>query len=300
MQFSWIVYAVSAYAIVAMANIIDKLLLDKHIKDSSIIVIFSGTAATLAGLAIMALHGIPHLSGTSLIIALVAGILSQWYLVPYFHALNLEDASLVVPLFQLIPVFSLLLGWIFLHESLTPSQLMGFGFLFTASLLLARGSTQKHQIKRKVISLMTRSSFLFAVATILFKIAVNEQSIWDTIATQSMGVGIGTLLILARPGYWNTFVHTAKKMKLQGWLALCLSETGYLASQILIMLALAVGPVSLINVLGGAQPLFLFAYGFLFTILAPKILKEDIRPHILAAKITALILIFLGLASIYL
>ena len=139
----WIWYTIGAYGVVSMANIIDKILVDKYIKDSSIVVLFTGSVALVTGIVIYLLRGLPTIPVTQFVIVTAAGMLLAWYLLPYFKALELEDASTVVPLFQVVPIFSLILSFLFLHEQLRISQYVGFLLILLSGVALSISSSTK-------------------------------------------------------------------------------------------------------------------------------------------------------------
>src|SRR4030042_2893723 len=162
---NWFLYAFLAYAFVSVANITDKFLVEKHIKDSSIIVLFTGVVACVVGLIVYVLRGFPVLTPLQLIFVLAAGVFLELFLLPYFRALELEDASTVVPLFRIGHVFTLLLSYIFLHEILTARQYVGFIFLLGSGIVLSLSAKTKQWRLTPAFWLMMLSSFLFAIST---------------------------------------------------------------------------------------------------------------------------------------
>lgn len=296
---NWTLVAISAYAAVAFANIVDKILVDKYIKDSSTIVLFTGSVAFVTGLVIFAIVGFTPLPTHQWIMVLAAGILLELYLLPYFHALELEDASNVVPLFQLIPVFSLLLSSIFLHEQLTIVQLLGFLLIVISGFFLSRNTTSGNHATGPVLGYMVLSSFLFAASSLLFSAASSITNLWDAIAWESIGIGFGTLCVALWPGYFRRFLNFAGKLPGAGWVALMTSEIFYVIYRLLFAAALSVGSVAIISVLGGTQPVFVLLYGLIMTYAAPKLIQEKISMKILRNKFLAIMAIGVGLVAIY-
>lgn len=296
---TWIIYALVAYAFVSVANIIDKFLVEKQIKDSSTIVLFTGTVAFVTGVLLYIIRGFPILPPDQLVCVIAAGVLLEIYLLPYFRALELEDASSVVPLFQAIPVFTLLFSFVFLKEVLLPKQYIGFVFLLGSGVMLSLAPRSRGIGLRRAFWLMMLSSMLCAVAHVFFKFVVDLSNVWDAIAYESMGIGLGTLMIFAWPGYMRRFIHHAKRMKPVAWGALATSEVFYILFRVLYAFALSLGSVSLISVLGGSQPVFVLVYAWILSVFAPSIVKEAYDKKILTKKFGALVGIFIGLWLIY-
>ena len=295
----WIYFAVFAYLVVSFTNLVDKLLVDKYITDASIIILFSGTTAFVTGIIIYFFRGFPIFSVRETLFIFTAGVLLAWYLIPYFLALRLDEASRVVPLFQAIPVLSLLLSYVFLHESITYKQGIGTIFIIVSAFLLSVSKKRRMFAVRKTFWYMMLSSALFALALVLFKFVVSINNVWDSIAYENIGIGIGTLLVSLLPGYSKRFFYSIKNMKFFGWVALGFSEIFLVIYRFALALALASGPVGIISILGGLQPLFVFVISTGITIFLPRVLKESLEPGLLRFKLLACAFIFVGLYFLY-
>jgi uncharacterized membrane protein len=296
---NWILYPIAAYAVVACANIIDKLLVARYIKDSSLVVLFTGTIACITGFIIYFIRGFPVMLSGQFALVLAAGVLLELYLLPYFKALELEDASTVVPLFQAVPLFTLLLSWVFLKEQLLLTQYVGFVLLLGSGFVLA-ASRKKHKRALSVsFWYMMLSSLLFAVSTLLFKFVTYSTNVWDAIAYESMGIGLGTLIIASWPGYVRRYISYARKLSVSGWGALAASESLYIVYRIFMGIALSLGSVVVVNVLGGLQPAFVFLYGYTLSQLVSSYPGEKIDKKTLQRKAIALGGIFIGLYFVY-
>jgi uncharacterized membrane protein len=296
---SWIFYAIASYAFVSVANITDKYILEKHIRDANIIVFFSGIIALLTGILIICFRGLSVFPLNQTLLILLAGILLVLYLLPYFKALDLDDASKIVPLFQAIPVFTLLLSAVFLGENLSLRQFAGFGIILACGWYLSKSDQGRALEVKPYFWLMMVSSFLCAASSVLFKSVVQLQDLWDSIAYESIGMGIGVVLVSFWPGYLRKFIRLAKTTSRTGYTALSISEIFYILFRITGNIAYSLGPVALVNVFGGFQPLFILLYGYLLTRFFPKIIKEDVSGGIIRAKALSLIGIFIGLFFIY-
>lgn len=295
---SWLVYALVGYASVAVANITDKLLVDKYLKDSSVVVVFTGAVAAFVGLAMLPIVGIPTYGVSEWVRIILAGMCLQFYLLPYFRSLELEDASTVVPLAQAVPIFSLLLASFYLGEKLTGMQIVGFGFILVGALWMSTSKKGSFRL-RKVFWLMMSASFLFALSTVLFKGIVNDENVMQTIAIESIGIGVGTAFLLLLPGYAKKVKKYFQKMPSAGYGALATSETFYVAFRFLLLYAYSLGSVSIVSVLSGIQPVFVLIYSIVLSIFLPKTFHEDMSRETLLKKVGAFTLMLIGLWAIY-
>lgn len=295
---SWIWVSLLSYAVVAVANISDKVLVEKYIKDSSIVVIFTGAVAAIIGLLMIPFVGLPSYPLSTLFRVLLAGILLQAYLLPYFRALETDDPSTVIPLGQAVPIFSLIFAWFFLQESLLPAQILGFVFILAGGVFVSLEKKGTFKL-RKTFWLMMLASLLFAASSVLFKGAVDEENVMQTIAVESLGIGLGTLLLFLVPGFAKKTLNHMRKMPKAGWISLSVSETFYVTFRFLILIAFSLGPVSMVSVLSGSQPVFVIIYSVLLTIFFPSFFHEDLDRKTLVRKAGSFILMLFGLYCIY-
>ena len=107
---NWFFIALWAQSLVACANHNDKLLLSKYLEAKSIgpIIILSSLFSGLAIPIVMFIHrevyDVSLVQGSALV---VTGMLSVFAAVCYLHALDIDEASFVTPLHQMVPIFLL-------------------------------------------------------------------------------------------------------------------------------------------------------------------------------------------------
>ncbi len=295
---SWILYALLAYAVVAVANITDKLLVDKYLKDSAVVVVFTGSIAAVVGFLMLPFVGLPQYSAGEWLRVILAGMCLQYYLIPYFQSLELEDASTVVPLAQAVPIFSLLLASLYLGEKLAGMQVIGFVCILAGAVWMSVSKKGSFRL-RKVFWLMMSASFLFALSTVLFKGIVNDTNVMQTISIESIGIGVGTATLFLQPGYSKKIQKYFKKMPTAGYGALATSEVFYVAFRFLLLYAYSLGSVSIVSVLSGIQPVFVLLYSIVLSVFVPKYFTEDTSRETLLKKAGAFVLMLLGLWAIY-
>jgi hypothetical protein len=84
-----------------------------------------------------------------------------------------------------------------------------------------------------------------------------------------------------------------------GWGALAASESLYIVYRVLMGIALSLGSVVVVNVLGGLQPAFVFLFGYGLSYLVSSYPGEKIDKKTLQRKMIALGTIFIGLYCLY-
>ncbi len=264
---NWLIFALISPALYGVTNFIEKFLVDKKVKDPIIVPIFAGIPAFFTALFILFINGFPIVHFPQLLAIVVSGVFLELYLVPYFMALSIEDASRVVPLFQFIPIFVLLFSFIFLGETLNANQLVGFLFIFTGAFILGVKRVEGKLFRlRKSVYLMLLSSFLFSITPILFKFVAIKESFLITIAYQFLGIALGALLLLTVPKYKERVFHDARQVGLDVWGLLTLNEIFALFAQSSLGFAYLLAPVALVSVIGSTQPLFVLTYGVILSV----------------------------------
>lgn len=294
----WLLFAFGAYAVVSIANMTDKLLVDKYLKDSSIVVVFTGAIAALVGFLMLPFVGLPHYTFSEWLRVIIAGMCLQYYLLPYFQSLEIEDASTVVPLAQAVPVFSFLLAWMYLGEQVRSVQFIGFLCILVGAVWMSVSKKGSFRL-RKVFWLMMSASFLFALSTVLFKGIVSDTNVMQTIAIESIGIGVGTASLFLIPGYGKKVKKYFQKMPSAGYGALATSEVFYVAFRFLLLYAYSLGSVSIVSVLSGIQPVFVLVYSIILSVFLPKHFHEDTSKETLTRKAGAFVLMLIGLWAIY-
>lgn len=299
---SWLAFALIAPALYATTNFIEKYLLETRLKDPIIITIFEAIPATILGITSLIILGFPSLPPVQLGLIILSGILLEFYLVPFFMALNEEDTSRVVPLFQFIPAFVLIISFLFLKETITARQLIGFLLIFSGGFTLGIEKFEKGIIKlRKALYLMLLSSFLYSFTIILFKFVVVKISFWTTIGYEFVGIGIGAAILLLIPNYRRKFLHDGKKADLKTLSLLALGSILVVIAQLSLSVAYKSVSVALASVVSGsAQPLIIIFAGLFLTIFFPKVVKEDVKGSTILLKLAAIVSIILGIILVQL
>lgn len=80
--------------------------------------------------------GLGDISRRSLLFLILSGLATGASWLCYYKALQLGDASKVVPIDKLSVVFTLILAFVFLHEEFTPKSLAGCALIALGTLLM--------------------------------------------------------------------------------------------------------------------------------------------------------------------
>lgn len=297
---NWFLIALLPPIFWSLTNHIDKYLLTKFFKGGAIgaVMIFSSSIAILLLPIIIVIQPsvLQNFNLSYLLIAL-NGTLYLLATLPYFYALEKDDASLTVPLFQMIPVFSFILGYIFLKETLNSTQIIGGIIIMISSIFISLNISdiKKMQMKWDVFGLMALSSILYALNFIFFKHFAVETDFLTTSFWEYIGFGLfGIFLLLFIKNFRNGFLNVLKQNKLKVLGINGLNEVFNIIAKIAFNYATILTPVTMVWIINGLQPVFVFIFGILLTMLLPKISKEDISKKTLIQRIIAIVVITIG------
>ena len=300
---NWFFIALLAPALWSITNYIDKFLVSKYFKGggTGALIIFSALIGVfVAPIFLIISPGILNIATRDALILIVSGAIYIVGLLPYLYAMSKDDVSIVVPLFQLIPVFGYVLGFVFLKEQLTNTQLLGGVMVFIGaigiSLDVPRLVEKQFKIKWDVLGLMVLSSFLVALYSFLFKFAsIENESFVVSSFWQYVGFILVAIIILVFvKSYRTEFVAIVKRNKLPILGLNASNEIINIIAKIALDYASLLAPLALVWVVNGFQPLFVFVYGILITLLFPKILKENLSKEVLIQKIVFIAVIIAG------
>jgi drug/metabolite transporter (DMT)-like permease len=306
----WFWFALAAPALFALSNQIDKFLLHRHESGNAQRNIASLTMySSLIGLLllpVLLLFGIRPLQDISVFIVIILtlnGVIGMGSLWLYFFALQKDHASVVAPLFQMIPVIQLIGGYVFLNETLTSLQIFGFFVIFAGALLIVLDTDAllKKQLvlKRDVLLLMTISSFGFALNAIIYKWLVIDTAFSTAMFWDYAGAIIFGFLCAA---FSRVYREEAQQIiisrKISGITVNIFNELLYTIGIFSVRYAMLGAPVAIVSIIGATQPLFVICIGYIATIFFPHFISEDIRRGHIIQKIIACCIIIFGVVSI--
>jgi drug/metabolite transporter (DMT)-like permease len=178
---NWLLVALLAPLLWASSSYIDKLLISKYFKGGTgALIIYS----CLIGLPVFLLIAIfkPAVLSVSLasaVLVTINGFVYILYLFPYLKALNKTDTSLVIPIFQTIPIFTYFLAFFILGERLSGMQIFGSLLIISgAAGISLKYENKKLSFGKDVLFLMLLSSFILSLNYLFFKFFAIDLDFW--------------------------------------------------------------------------------------------------------------------------
>ena len=217
----------------------------------------------------------------------------------YLQAIQTEEASVVGPLFQGAILWSALLAYLLLGETLSRVQLLGGGFIVAGALVLSLDPSRGFRnIRLRLVLTMVACTFALALSAVLFRFFAVEGDFWVTTFWTCVGAVIAGFGVLALGGRWRQFVHLfrAHPGALVGINAA--NEVVNLGAGLGVRYALLLAPVSLVQLVSSTTSLFVFAFGVLLSRFFPTLGREDLSAGNLWRKGAAALLVAAGILLI--
>jgi uncharacterized membrane protein len=289
----WLVFAIFAYFFWTATNLISKVLLSKHVKSVFVYAILMGFFG-LVPLALTPFKPLTLPRPDQFVVALAAGVVFVFAMLPFYKALSIEDVSRVVPLWRLKPVFVLLFSFIFLGSRLNRIQILAFFLLLAGGFLISLRKTDGLFKLSKGFYYMSISSVLFGAYHTLTKYVYLNQAYYDGFLLIRLGSFLGVLVLLFfkhfRIGLKQTWHAVGGRVKA----AIVAHQLLNLGGLAFFNYAISVGDVSLVVASQSLHTLFVFIAATIITLAWPSLVKEDLSFSIVLQKLGAIALIALG------
>jgi drug/metabolite transporter (DMT)-like permease len=302
---TWTILAFLAPLLWSLVGFLDKFVISKYIpEDQSTgpLVIYTGLSGFIISVAIILFGHTPTgIPTRDVFWILVAGIIYVASFIPYLAAMQEADASVIISLYQVGPVFSYLLGFAFLGETLTLTQMLAGVLVISGAIALSSEPGKRFRPNGKTLGLMLLSSFGLSMNALLFKyFALDSLDPWATAFWEYVGSGLfAVFLLIAFGSYRRQFVSLLRKggLRIAG-----LNLTGEIVT-ILGTLAMSFAslsvPLAVVSIISGTQPFMALIIGALFTVFLPNIITERRDRTHLVHRIASSTVIFVGVVLLF-
>ena len=281
----------------SFVSIIDKGLVERFCKDQGV-----GALVILSSLFPVVLLPISYGMATGPLwlpvldigILLFSGFLTVAWLALYLNALYDEDVSLVIPFFQLTPVFALAFGFLFLGEWPETVKLLAGAVIVLGAFVLSVEQTTG-RIKKKLLFAMGGASAIIALMNALFKFVTIEETFWVSMCWHSLGIFLtGFCLYLLHTGYRRRFHNFIRTNWGVGLSVNVINETLTIVGDVIFAFAILLAPLVLVQSMEAYQAVFVFIIGIILSRIAPRLLNEDFNRTVVIQKITGISLVLIG------
>ena len=292
---NWVYFVLIAQGIWSITSLIDKIVISRgYIKNPLVYIVLNGLTNVLL-IFMLPFVGFEMLSTSNLIILLLSGVTFSAAITFYYKAVQYDEISRVTVLYQLGPIFVLVLSYLLLDEILTRYSFIGLLFLISAGLIISyKKSGQKFRLSI-TFYLMLLSAFLSSVSLVSAKHIFNVTGFWSAFLWLRIS-GFTALLVLLFPSIRKQFVETFRLMNNKIRKLLGLKIIIDFSAFIFAGYALKQGQAPLVSGLASSVlPLFVFIVALFTSLYFPKIVKEEIDKKAILTKLLAIALIIVGI-----
>jgi len=289
----WLVFSVLSSMLWALGTVIDKYTLTKHLPSTfSYQLLFLATELPMLLLLFFAdiTFVFPWFA-----LGIIAGFSHYLGLMLYFKAMAIEEASRVISLFYVGPVFVLVLAALLLGETLTLPVYAGVVLLVLGAVSISyRKAEGRGSVISPALGLLLLCSAIFSGYEILTKyvlgfVDLTSYLFWDLVGSLMMGLAAFCL-----PKIRREFLSDIKALGRPVLVWRVANTYMSLTALILYFAAMSLGLASLVSAATSFEPLFVFIFAVLLSLFVPQVLKEDLGRSAIITKVLAVVLIVVG------
>ena len=304
----WIIVALSSYLLLAVANVIDKFLVDNVLKNSKA---YAFVACILGLVVFLVSPWFLNWPGIWIFLFNIANgfvfAIALWFL---YEALIRGEASRILVLVGgLTPIFSLIFSIIFFNEKFSSNQWIGLTIILIGIFIIAFLPKNRSWLSRVLgkmrinlknyqggLYVAVISAFFYSLYFIGTKVAYVNQDFISAFIWTRLGAAIFVIFFLfsLKNRLAIKKLLNKKEPNKNKYLVVfnqVIGSSGFLLQNYAIFL----GSVVLVNALQGTQYAFILIISTVLAILRPKLLKESFSSRIITQKTIAVLLIAIGL-----
>lgn len=299
-DYQWILPAIASPVVYAAVTIGDKRIISTLGLGLGSFFLFVGVTQLSIALVILAALGWPAAPGAALWASYGGGFLWGFALMLMFLVLRREEVSRVTPVWQTSPVFVAVFAVFPLDESI-----VWHGWLAVALVVGGAIGVSLNRVGAGLAAFAVRPTFfvlisgaaIIGLAQLLLKVSSDDLGVWHNMAFRGIGLCTTIALPWARP---------KNVVALANWLrtpsnatTLVVTESvGPFAGNILLLVAIDKGPVSLVSALLGTRPVFVLAGTLLLGWIAKDFISERLTRQDLVVKTAATCAVVAGIVVI--
>ena len=297
---SWIALAFCGPVLWALSTHIDKYLVEKFFKTTGVgtLLIFTSLIGLIGLPIIWAFVDVLSIGTTGVIVTSVSGLLYMTAMYFYLRALQQEEATTIAPLFQTSTLFTYAIAYFVLHETLTTQRIVGGLLVMASAAVISYDPDHKRKFKLPIVALVLACTATLAVSAVIFKFFAIKNAFWPVTFWTFAGEAVFGAAMLAVPFYRREFMGMFAKHPGAVIGINAANELINLGGGLAARWASLLGPVSLVQAIGGTTSFFVFLFGVLISLFFPKFGREDMSRGSLIQKGIAVVLIVAGVTLI--
>lgn len=304
---SWLIFVAVAVLFDVFRIFTDNYISDVYYKGREVASqkMFSAWGKTIVAIIILIAVGFSFTDFEPSVIGLLllSGVLLSIAEIPYYIALGIEDSTNLGIFIQLAPILYLILGWLFLGDTITPIQLIAIVIILIAPIMIVMTSRKRsRKVKLHAVFLAFLYVLLAVIGNLVF-VNVNADNfdvhfLVEEIAIAILGTGLADLLImLCLPKWRMRYRHVKQKSKNKVLVPLSVSMVVGIIKSFAYRAALVSAPaVALASAASDSvEPIVIFFMGIVLTLIWPDFGREKLNRKTVLIHLIATVLVVIGI-----
>ena len=298
---NWILPGLASPIVYAAVSIGDKHIISSRGLRLGGFYLFIGIAQLTVGIIILLLLGWPDAAAGAVWASYAGGFLWGVGLMLMFMVLSREEVSRVMPVWQTSPVFAALLALWFLDESIAWYGWLAVLLVVAGAAGVSVGRTTGQRFAafalRPTFFILVAGAAVIGLAQLMLKLGSEELNVWHNMAFR----GAGLFTSIALPWLKGTYIRhlvTWFRVRRNAGILLLTEGAGPFTGNLLLLLAIENGPVSLVSALLGTRPVFVLAGTLALGVVAKEFLNERLTRADLLVKTASTAAVVAGVVVI--
>ncbi len=297
----WILVITLAYLCFALSSLGDRIILSGHSRPNSY-TFFVGILSA-AVILLIPFIGISVPQGILWLWIILAALFNILGIYTMFSALNVFDVSKIIPTIgALQPIFVVIFSFLILGEDAMGSrQILAFVILLLGSVLIS--IEKNYRVTRRSLKLSFFAALFFSLEMIFAKIVYLDLAFWDGFIWMKIFGLVFVMSFLFNKTFRSDIFNVDQKLDKKNSIIFFLGQGFGGLANILQGWAISLVPLAylgIMNAMKGLQYVFLFIFVLIISAAFPKLLNEKTSKTIIIQRITAIILIIIGLLVLFL
>ena len=297
----WILVITLAYLCFALASLGDRIILSGPSRPNSY-TFFVGVLSA-AVILLIPFIGISIPQGILWLWIILAALFNILGIYTMFSALNVFDVSKIIPTIgALQPIFVVIFSFLILGEDAMGSrQILAFVILLLGSVLIS--IEKNYRVTRRSLKLSFFAALFFSLEMIFAKIVYLNLAFWDGFIWMKIFGLVFVMSFLFNKTFRRDIFKVDQKLDKKNSIIFFLGQGFGGLANILQGWAISLVPLAylgIMNAMKGLQYVFLFIFVLIISATFPKLLNEKTSKTIIIQRITAIILIIIGLLVLFL
>lgn len=289
---NWVSLSLLAPLFWASSNFVDKYVLGKYTKGIFDFLFFSTITSWFLFAALFAFIGMPELTAYSWL-PIVTGIILIYSYGFYGKALEQGDTSTLVILFKLIPVITVALAFVFLGQTLSSNEFLGFVIVLAGAIMVS--FEKSRGLFAHGFGMILIAIFMWSVMMLIIDYGLTKMPFWDYFMLDTLGSALTGLTFFIIPSMRRQIIDGLKTATTGKYIWFSGNDLLDFFGHMSIKKALAIAPsAGLVTVVMQAQSFYAIIIGILLTLFLPNIIREDMSAGTLVKKFVGALIMFSG------